>query len=492
MIQTINILFPNQLLKENPIIENSHEIYLIEEYLFFRQFNFHKQKIAFHRASMQKYQLFLKKKGKIVHYIDSNNSKSDIRSFLTELQKNNEIKEINILEPNDDWLMKRLVKGTKDIKLNIYDNPIFKNSIQDLNQYFRKDRKKFSHKVFYENQRKKYNYLMEKDGTPKGGKFSFDSENRKKYPKNKDTPKISFPKKNNIWLEALKYTEKNFSQNLGQNTLSPIYPFSHEDAEKWLDEFLMIRLDEFGNYEDAILKNDVFINHSVISPLLNSGLITPDFVIQKTLNFAKSNQIPINSLEGFIRQVIGWREFIRGIYYCKGQFSRTNNFWNFTKKIPKSFYTGETGIDPIDDSIKKTLKYGYCHHIERLMVLGNFMVLCEFDPNEVYKWFMEFFIDSYDWVMVPNVYGMSQFADGGLFASKPYISSSNYIKKMSNYSSGEWCNIWDALFWNFINKHSSFFKSNPRLSMMYHLFNKMDQKKKSKHLNLASIFLDKI
>ena len=137
------------------------------------------------------------------------------------------------------------------------------------------------------------------------------------------------------------------------------------------------------------------------------------------------------------------------------------------------FYDGTTGIPPIDDSIHKTLKYGYCHHIERLMVLGNFMLLCEFEPDQVYQWFMELFIDSYDWVMVPNVYGMSQFADGGTFATKPYISSSNYIKKMSNYKNGDWCKIWDALYWNFINNNASFFKSNPRLSMMVHLLNRM-------------------
>ena len=490
MSHTINILFPNQLLKENPILNNNNEIYLIEEYLFFKQYNFHKQKIAFHRASMQQYQLFLKSKGKIVNYIDSNNPKSDIRLFLSGLQKKTKV--INILDPIDDWLMRRMVKGTQNIKLNIFDNPIFKNNMQDLEKYFRKDKKKFSHKVFYENQRKKYNYLIEENGNPTGGKFSFDTDNRKKYPKNKKPPKISFPKKTDVWIEALEYTNQYFSQNLGEITFNPIYPFCYKEAEKWLDQFLEMRLNQFGDYEDAILQKNIFINHSAISPLLNSGILTPEYVAQQTLNFTKNNQVPINSLEGFIRQIIGWREFIRGMYFCKSQFSRTNNFWDFTKKIPKSFYIAKTGIDPVDDSINKVLKYGYCHHIERLMILGNFMLLCEFDPDEVYKWFMELFIDSYDWVMVPNVYGMSQFSDGGLFATKPYISSSNYIKKMSDYGSGEWSIIWDALFWNFIDKHSNFFKSNPRLSMMFHLYNKMDQDKKNNYSDIASNFLKKL
>ena len=167
--------------------------------------------------------------------------------------------------------------------------------------------------------------------------------------------------------------------------------------------------------------------------MLNVGLISPKEIIDACLLYAKENKVPINSTEGFVRQIIGWREFIRGVYITRGSEERTTNFWKFKKKIPVSFYTGTTGIPPIDITIKKVLETGYCHHIERLMVLGNFMLLCEFDPDDVYRWFMELFIDSYDWVMVTNVYGMSQFADGGMMSTKPYISSSNYLKKMSDF-----------------------------------------------------------
>jgi deoxyribodipyrimidine photolyase-related protein len=215
-------------------------------------------------------------------------------------------------------------------------------------------------------------------------------------------------------------------------------------------------------------------------------------VVEKSLNFANENKIPINSTEGFIRQIIGWREFIRGMYLCKGSFSRTKNFWGFKRKIPKSFYDGSTGIDPLDQTIKKVLESGYCHHIERLMILGNFMLLCEFDPDEVYRWFMELFIDAYDWVMVPNVYGMSQFADGGLFATKPYIAGSNYLRKMSDYQKGDWEAVWDGLFWRFIDQHQDFFKSNPRLSMMNHTWDKMDKEKKKNHLVKAEKFLEEL
>jgi len=215
----------------------------------------------------------------------------------------------------------------------------------------------------------------------------------------------------------------------------------------------------------------------------------PLTVVQRTLAFAEAEQIPINSTEGFVRQIMGWREFIRGMYWSKGNFSRTQNYWNFKRKIPPSFYDGTTGIVPVDETIKKVLKTGYCHHIERLMILGNFMLLCEFDPDEVYCWFMELFIDSYDWVMVPNVYGMSQFADGGTFATKPYIGGSNYIKKMSDYPTGDWESIWDGLFWRFIHKHEDFFLKNPRTSMMVHSFRKMSDHKRNTHLTNADSFL---
>ena len=181
-----------------------------------------------------------------------------------------------------------------------------------------------------------------------------------------------------------------------------------------------------------------------------------------------------------------------GIYTIKGSQQRTTNFWNFNSEIPASFYDGTTGIDPIDDTIKKVLKTGYCHHIERLMILSNFMMLCEFNPNSVYRWFMELFIDAYDWVMVPNVYGMSLYADGGLMTTKPYISSSNYIIKMSNYKKGPWQEIWDGLFWRFMNKHRTFFLKNPRMGMLIRTFDKMPEAKRTQHIENGNNFIKKL
>jgi deoxyribodipyrimidine photolyase-related protein len=200
----------------------------------------------------------------------------------------------------------------------------------------------------------------------------------------------------------------------------------------------------------------------------------------------------MNSLEGFIRQVIGWREFIHIVYLREGTKQRTINYWQFKRKIPPSFWSGTTGIEPVDQVIQKILTTGYCHHIERLMILGNFMVLCEFDPDEVYRWFMEMFVDAYDWVMVPNVYGMTQFADGGLMTTKPYISGSNYLMKMGQWQKGNWCNVWDGLFWQFMHKQRSFFSQNPRLGMLLKTFDKMPEEKRQQHLTNATTFLHQL
>ena len=191
--------------------------------------------------------------------------------------------------------------------------------------------------------------------------------------------------------------------------------------------------------------------------MLNIGLLTPQQVLDRTFEFSRTHTVPLASLEGFIRQVIGWREFMYCIYHAVGETQRRGNFWDCQRDLPASFYSADTGIPPVDRVIRRVMDLAYCHHIERLMVLGNFMLLCEVRPEQVYQWFMELFIDAYDWVMVPNVYGMSQYADGGLITTKPYISSSNYIRKMSDFSRGPWCAIWDGLFWRFVSRHKEVF-----------------------------------
>ncbi len=468
---------------------------LVEENLFFTQYNFHKQKIALHRASMKFYQQFLTEKGYTVLYINAQEKIADIRLLVPHLKKEG-YQNICIAKVTDYLLNRRLQLSTAKTSVTIedYDSPLFLNTEHEIENYF-KGKKRFYQTDFYTSERKKRKILLEADDKPVGGKWSFDTENRLKYPKNKIPPPTKLATANKFNTEAFAYTNTYFKNNYGElNTV--YYPCTFTDSEQWLQAFLQNRFAEFGLYEDAIVVEENFLNHSILTPMLNVGLLTPQQIITTALDYAKKNDIPLNSLEGFIRQIMGWREFIRAVYQLLGTAERKKNFWGFDRKIPASFWNATTGIAPIDITIKKVLQTGYCHHIERLMVLGNFMVLCEFDPDDVYRWFMEMFVDAYDWVMVPNVYGMSQFADGGLMATKPYISGSNYLFKMSDFQKtkkdnvgSSWEQIWDGLFWRFMHVNRSFFTKNPRLGMLVAMFDKMPEEKRAAHLLHAEKFL---
>ena len=484
------IIFPHQLVEQSTLVSTCDTIYLVEEWLYFKQFNFHKQKIAFHRASMKFYENYLQSKKIKVIYIDSTNELANIKNLIPYLKKSG-VDAFDYIDTTDYWLEQRISKACSNFSIKATKNRslLFLNSSEEITTFF-SDRKRMFQTDFYKHQRQSRNILLEQNQKPLGGKWTYDDENRLKYPKGKTPPKVDFLKPNLFYKEAISYTNKNFADNYGLLATEFIYPTTFTESKTWLQDFFATRFFEFGAYEDAIVSKENILHHSVLTPMLNVGLLTPQYIIDEALQFASNNEIPINSLEGFIRQIIGWREFIRAVYELKGKEERTKNYWGFTRKIPPSFWNGTTGIEPIDDTIKKVLETGYCHHIERLMVLGNFMLLCEFDPNEVYRWFMELFIDAYDWVMVPNVYGMSQFADGGLMATKPYISGSNYLMKMSDYKKGEWQTIWDGLFWRFMDTHRTFFLQNPRLGMLVRTFDKMQLSKQQVHLANAEKFIN--
>lgn len=489
---SVFIIFPHQLFKQIDLLKRTEQVVLVEEHLYFTQYKFHKQKILLHRASMRYYMDYLTTEGLNTRYIEATTPLHHIEVFLEECYQKG-IKEILIFDVCDDWLSRRIQKKCDScgITLTIFESPLFLNTNQEIESYF-DSKKKFLHADFYIQQRKKLSILVDEHNKPVGGKWSFDTENRLKYPKGKIPPKVVLPKSNKYVEEAKQYVEAHFSHHYGQVTNLSLYPITHCESEAWFVQFLQNRFTEFGEYEDAIVDHESILHHSVLSPLLNIGLLTPQDVIRLTLKYAENNPVGLNSLEGFIRQVVGWREYIRGLYVYIGRQQRTTNFWNHTRPIPSSFYTATTGIEPIDQTIRKLLHTGYCHHIERLMLLGNFMLLSEFHPDHVYQWFMELSIDAYDWVMVPNVYGMSQFADGGLMSTKPYISGSSYILKMSNYKKGQWCQTWDGLFWRFMQKQSHFFTSNPRLGMLLKVWENMDEKKKKEHIKHAEDFLDSL
>jgi deoxyribodipyrimidine photolyase-related protein len=343
---------------------------------------------------------------------------------------------------------------------------------------------------FYKEVRKKLNLLMDDNQKPLGGKWSFDEDNRKKIPKGLPLPERYKPRESQ-YIESLKVTiESNFSDHPGQ--MDDVWmPLTRADALENIDYFLKVKFENFGIYEDAILQNDTFMFHSAISPSLNMGLITPNDIIDKVLEFTAEYDVPLNSVEGFLRQIIGWREFIRGVYQHHGETQLQSNLFNFSGSLKDSWYSGDTGIPPLDDAINFSDRYGYTHHINRLMVISNLMTLCEVHPKNVYRWFMEMYVDSSEWVMTPNVFGMGTFADGGIFATKPYICGSNYILKMSDYKKGDWCNTVDGLYWRFVSRHMGVLKNNPRLSFMRKTLENMDPQRKRLIFSCAEDFTSK-
>ena len=490
-MKEVTLIFPHQLFVTHPALQANRPVYLIEEHLFFNQYRFHQQKLVFHRATMKAYEKYLTDEGYQVTYVDSQTPRADIRTLIEHIT----VETLHFADPVDNYLSRRLISSCKKrgIETCEWPSPGFMNTREALlSGFFKPTKKKFFQTEFYISQRKENDLLLDGEGNPLGGKWTYDVDNRKKYPKGKTPPPVHFPADNAYHSEAVQYVQRHFPENPGTLAPTPHYPIDFATAQAWLQQFLQYRFAEFGDYEDAMVASESILHHSLLSPLINCGLLTPQEVIRAIVDYANTNNISLNNTEGIVRQIIGWREFIRGVYEAKGVEERTRNFWGFTRKMPASFYDGTTGIDPIDITIKKLLATGYNHHIERLMVLGNFMVLCEIDPDEVYRWFMELYIDAYDWVMVPNVYGMSQFADGGLMSTKPYISGSNYLAKMSDFKKGDWRVTWDGLFWRFMDVHRDFFLKNPRLGMLIRTFDKMDEEKKRAHHQVAEDFLNKL
>lgn len=499
-MKDITLVFPHQLYDPHPAVCPGRTIVLVEEYLFFRKLRFHRQKLVLHRASMRAYAEQMRRSGHVVVYFEAFSPEHDLQVLLPALAGRG-CQTIHLTQLTDDWLSKRLALAAQasGIQLETYTDPGFLYDVDTLNEYFQ-ERKRYFQTDFYTAGRKRMGILLEKDGTPTGGKWTYDSENRQKYPADAIPPAFPLNNLDKYTKEAEEYVSHHFPESPGHpgKPFTAGYPWAwtHVGASCMLDDFIARRFRQFGVYEDAMVPDAHFLHHSVLSPMINIGLLTPAQVIERTLSAADPMHIPLNSLEGFTRQVLGWREFIRAIYLREGNFQRTRNYWGFHRRIPAPFYEGHTGIVPVDTVIQKLLRTGYNHHIERLMVLGNFFLLCEFDPNEVYQWFMELYIDAYDWVMVPNVYGMTQFADGGLMTTKPYISGSNYLKKMGDWPAGSalpsgygWAETWDALFWRFMHVHRSFFQSNPRLGMLVGTFDRMAKAKQQKHLDIAEAYL---
>lgn len=471
-IQSALILLPNQLFNPD-YFPKVDVVIIVEEPLLFgtdTQFPLalHKQKLVLHRASMRQYiEEVLWTRDINVEYMELESVEFTAQPLVRAQNLGAEL--VYMFDATDHAIEQRYKKALEtEIKtpfeLRVEPSPSFMLRRGEVQEYFA-DKAKRSFASFYQWQRERFNVLIDENYKPVGGKWSYDVENRKSLPKDHIVPGFASFGENKYVEDAKKWVEKNFADNPGSAD-SFFWPTSHDEAKAWLRDFVEHRLTDFGPYEDAIDGQAVLQYHSGLSAALNIGLITPTEVIEAAVAQHQKTPMPLPSLEGFIRQVIGWREYVRGLYVTQQVSLRSATGLEQTRNLGPVWYNGETGIPPMDDVIKKVLQHAYAHNIERLMVAGNLMILCETKPTEIYRWFMSLFIDAYDWVIVPNVYGMSQLSDLDDMVAKPYISASDYILEMSHYQKDEWCDIWDGLFWEFVEKNKTLLAKNPRTSTM--------------------------
>ena len=450
----------------------------------------HQQKLVLFLAAMRTYADELRDAGYDVHYdaLDIDDSRSYEDKLLTAMQSADSA-ELVYFEIEDKAMEDRVIafsesQGFESVEIQ---SPMFTCSRSEF-QKFSTGKTNLRMADFYKRQRRRLNILVDNAGEPTGGQWSFDADNRKKLPRSITPPAVQWAEPSAHCKDVIRLVEQNFGDHPGQ-AAEFRWAVSRRDVQAWLDDFITSRLDNFGPYEDAITTRSATVFHSLLSPYLNMGLLTPDEVISHVL--AHADDAPLQSIEGLVRQVIGWREFVRGIYREYGEQQETSNFWSHERELTDAWYDGTTGIPPLDDTIRTAQELGWAHHIPRLMVLGNLMTLCEIRPRAAHRWFMEMFIDSSEWVMGPNVYGMGLFSDGGIFATKPYICGSNYLRKMSDYPKGDWCDVVDGLYWRFIDKHVEFFASNPRLALMPKALARLDGARKERIFSAAEDFLDR-
>ena len=484
------IVFGNQLFANRHFRRvRPDRVFMAESETLCRRYRAHRHKLVLILSGMRSKADSLREAGYTVDYVPLSDSRG--RSFTELVEEHVEAHPCQTLvhfetespkfEARLDAFCRRL-----GIEREVLPSPKFITSRDDFEQY-RSSHKRLFMAEFYKWQRRRLGVLLDEDGEPIGGQWSYDEDNRKKLPKGVVPPSLPKPKWTTHTETLVDIVDRSFTEHPG-NGASFWLPTTEAQAKRWLTSFLRDRFDLFGDYEDALSKEHGTVFHSVLSPLLNTGLLTPDFVLEKALSFAEANDVPINSLEGFVRQIIGWREFIRGAWNTLPESHWQQNFFRHQHGLSDDWYRGTTGIPPLDDAIQRADATGYNHHIERLMVVGNMMLLCRIAPDVAYRWFMEMYVDSADWVMAPNVFGMALFSEGGAFTTKPYICGSNYLRKMSDYGKGPWCDIVDGLYWSFVDDNRRVFSKNPRSKMMLGSLDRMGAERKAHIFSEAKAF----
>ena len=465
----------------------------------------HIQKVVGFFSAMRSFAAELQSKKHKVIYIHLND-KNNLQSFeknLDALLNQGNYTQFEYQLP-DEYRLDVLLKNYCNqllIPYSVYDTEHFFSKREELGNFF-EGKKMFLMESFYRAMRKKHNVLMEGD-KPATGQWNYDGENRKKLPKNhKLTPPLVF--NNDVSKIVAKIKDTDISTIGSIDAANFVWPTNREQSLALLDFFVAEFLPLFGSYQDAMTPNEWSLYHSRISFSMNVKMISPKEVIDRAIQEweNRKDEIEYNQLEGFVRQIIGWREYMRGIYWLKMPEYASLNFFNNTEKLPDWFWTGKTKMNCLKDAITQSLEYAYAHHIQRLMITGNFALLAGVHPDEVDAWYLGIYIDAIEWVEITNTRGMSQFADGGIVGTKPYVSSASYIDKMSHYcgscfykkalKTGEKACPFNSLYWNFYDKHEDKLSKNPRIGMMYNVWRKMKPEDKSALLEQADYYLKNI
>lgn len=477
MTARLRVVFPHQLFESLLDEPAGTRFVLVEDDLLFRHQPFHAQKLVLHRASVRLFADRLRDNGFDVDVIETDarrKTRTRLRDLLAEARPD----EVRLHDVVDDWLLRDVRRAFAEAKVDlapedVEETPNFLTTRPELAEWFGGHRARMA--SFYQWQRGRLDVLVEgpDHDRPVGGRWSFDTENRKKLPKGHEVPERRPVERLPEVEEAIAWVGEAFPDAPGRADTFD-WPVTHEQARTALREFVDERLAQFGPYEDAISTQHPFVFHAAITPALNCGLLDPREVLDTVLHAAEERDVDLASLEGFVRQLIGWREYMRATYHLYGRRMRSSNHLRHTRSLAPGWWDASTGLDPVDHVVSGVLERGYAHHIERLMVLGNAMCLLRTDPKEVHEWFMALFVDAYDWVMVPNVYAMSQFAAGTGITTKPYVSGSNYLRKMSDLGPGDWRDDWDALYWTFVEDHREAFEGNARAHFVTRTWDGMD------------------
>jgi deoxyribodipyrimidine photolyase-related protein len=444
----------------------------------------HKKKIALILSAMRHFAVELEKAGWQIDYIklDAAGNTGSFTGEVARAVKRHKPLRIIVTEPGEWRVAEMMHNWSAAFKLpvDILDDDRFIASNAEFAAWAA-GRKQLRMEYFYRDMRRKTGLLMSGDD-PDGGKWNFDHDNRKPAANDLFMPDVARFKPDKITREVLDLVAKRFADHIG--TPEPFwFAVTRGDALKALDNFIAHALPKFGDFQDAMLRDQPFLYHSVLSPYLNIGLLDPLEICRKAEFAYHAGAAPLNAVEGFIRQIIGWREYVRGIYWLKMPDYGTQNFFEAKRKLPECYWTGETDMTCLKAAIGQTIEHAYAHHIQRLMLTGNFALLAGIDPHEVHEWYLMVYADAFEWVELPNTLGMSQFGDGGLLASKPYAASGNYISKMSDYCgscrfdvkqrTGPEACPFNALYWDFLDRNRAKLGRNPRLGQVYATWDKM-------------------